>query len=143
VPEIGPVDGPSAGITMCLSLVSALLKIPVRKDVAMTGEVTLRGRVRPIGGLKEKVLAAHRGGISHVIFPKDNEKDLKELPARIRQELTLTPAEHMDEVLRIALCLDNPEAFFARLSGSSSPATDSPASPEVPAEIAANEGEEC
>lgn len=111
VPEIGPVDGPSAGITMCLSIVSALLRAPVRKDVAMTGEITLRGRARPIGGLKEKMLAAHRGGIHHLIFPKDNEKDLKEIPLKIRQELTLTPVEHMDEVLLAALVLENPDAF--------------------------------
>ena len=122
VPEIGPVDGPSAGITMCLSIVSALLRVPVHKDVAMTGEITLRGRVRPIGGLKEKMLAAHRGGIQHVIFPKDNEKDLKEIPSKIRKELVLTSAEQRDEVLRAALQLEDPETFFARLA-SISPTT--------------------
>ncbi len=118
VPEIGPVDGPSAGITMCLSLVSALLRVPVFNDVAMTGEITLRGKVRPIGGLKEKLLAAHRGGIRRVVFPKENEKDLKEVPARIKSSLVLTPADHMDDVLRVALDLKDPEPFFARLAAS-------------------------
>ena len=113
VPEIGPVDGPSAGITMCTALCSALLGIPVRKDVAMTGEITLRGRVRPIGGLKEKVLAAHRGGIRHVLLPAENAKDIPEIPQRIRDEVTLHVVEHMDQVLREALVLEDPEGLFA------------------------------
>ncbi len=118
VPEIGPVDGPSAGITMCLSIVSALLRVPVYNDIAMTGEITLRGKVRPIGGLKEKMLAAHRGGIRHVVFPKENEKDLKEIPPKIRAGMKLTPAEHMDDVLRAALDLEDPQSFFDRLASS-------------------------
>src|SRR5207237_287773 len=78
-----PKDGPSAGITMATSLVSALLRIPVRRDVAMTGEITLRGRVLPIGGLKDKILAAHRSGIYTAVIPKENQKDLKDLPKRV------------------------------------------------------------
>jgi len=112
VPEIGPVDGPSAGITMATALCSALLGIPVRKDVAMTGEITLRGRVRPIGGLKEKVLAAHRGGIRHVLLPAENAKDIPEIPQRIRDDVTLHVVEHMDQVLREALVLEDPEGLF-------------------------------
>jgi ATP-dependent Lon protease len=113
IPEIGPVDGPSAGITMCTSICSALLGIPVRKDVAMTGEITLRGRVRPIGGLKEKILAAHRGGIRHVLIPAENAKDVPEIPLLIRQDVTIQVVEHMDQVLREALVLDDPEGLFA------------------------------
>ncbi|MBI3979618.1 MAG: endopeptidase La [Chloroflexi bacterium] len=98
-----PKDGPSAGITMATALVSALAGRPVRRDVAMTGEITLRGRVLPIGGLKEKVLAAHRGGMTTFAYPKKNEKDLIEIPAQVRDELRLIPVEHMDEVLEVAL----------------------------------------
>jgi ATP-dependent Lon protease len=113
VPEGGiPKDGPSAGITLATSLVSALTRIPVRSDVAMTGEVTLRGNVLPIGGLKEKVLAAHRGGITHILLPKENERDIEEIPESIREGLTLEPVGHMDDVLRRALVLDNPEEFL-------------------------------
>jgi ATP-dependent Lon protease len=107
-----PKDGPSAGITMATSITSALLKIPVRSDLAMTGEITLRGRVLPVGGLKEKVLAAHRAGIKIVLIPRDNEKDLKEIPARILKAVELIRVEHMDEVLRKALVLDDPEHFL-------------------------------
>lgn len=104
VPEgATPKDGPSAGITMCTSIVSALTNVPVRKEVAMTGEITLRGRVLPIGGLKEKLLAAHRGGITTVIIPKDNEKDLSELPDVLRRSLTIIPVSTVDEVIHIAL----------------------------------------
>ncbi|MDL1870918.1 endopeptidase La [Deltaproteobacteria bacterium PRO3] len=98
-----PKDGPSAGITMATALTSALLKIPVHKDVAMTGEITLRGKVLPIGGLKEKILAAHRGGIKRIIIPKENEKDLKDIPKKILAGLKIFPVSQMDEVLRTAL----------------------------------------
>jgi len=107
-----PKDGPSAGITMATSLVSALLRIPVRRDVAMTGEITLRGRVLPIGGLKDKILAAHRSDIFTVIIPKDNKKDLKDVPKRVLKVMTIHPVEHMDEVLRYALALAEPEKFL-------------------------------
>lgn len=104
VPEgATPKDGPSAGIGMCTALVSALTKIPVHADVAMTGEITLRGEVLPIGGLKEKLLAALRGGIKTVIIPEENVKDLKELPKNITQNLNLKPAKWIDQVLEIAL----------------------------------------
>jgi ATP-dependent Lon protease len=109
-----PKDGPSAGITIATTLVSALCKVPVRKDVAMTGEITLRGRVLPIGGLKEKALAGHRGGIKKILIPKENEKEVREIPRKIRQSLQIVPVDHMDEVLREALKLEDPEAFFRR-----------------------------
>ena len=98
-----PKDGPSAGITMATALVSALAKIPVKHDVAMTGEITLRGRVLPVGGLKEKLLAAHRGEVKKVIIPKDNEKDLKEIPNKILKTIQIVLVNHMDEVLKEAL----------------------------------------
>jgi ATP-dependent Lon protease len=98
-----PKDGPSAGITMATTIVSALTKIPVRKDVAMTGEITLRGKVLPIGGVKEKLLAAHRAGIKNVILPKENEKDLQDLPPDILEALSVNFVETMDEVLQLAL----------------------------------------
>ena len=104
VPEgATPKDGPSAGIGMCAALVSVLTGIPVRADVAMTGEITLRGRVLTIGGLKEKLLAARRGGVHHVIIPEGNERDLKEVPENIKAELTITPVAWMDEVIAVAL----------------------------------------
>jgi ATP-dependent Lon protease len=104
VPEgATPKDGPSAGIGMCTSLVSALTDIPVRADVAMTGEITLRGEVLPIGGLKEKLLAAHRGGITTVVIPHENEKDLIEIPKNIKDKLEIRPVKWIDEVLEIAL----------------------------------------
>jgi ATP-dependent Lon protease len=98
-----PKDGPSAGITMATAICSALTKIPARADVAMTGEITLRGKVLPIGGLKEKLLAAHRHGITEAVLPRDNEKDLPDIPENIRRDMKLHFVEHMDEVLRIAL----------------------------------------
>ena len=98
-----PKDGPSAGIGMCTALVSALTKIPVRSDVAMTGEITLRGEILPIGGLKEKLLAAHRGGIDTVLIPLDNEKDLAEIPENIKGKLQIKPVKWIDEVLELAL----------------------------------------
>ncbi|HVO18757.1 MAG TPA: endopeptidase La [Anaeromyxobacter sp.] len=109
-----PKDGPSAGVTMATTLVSALCRLPVRRDVAMTGEITLRGRVLPIGGLKEKVLAAHRGGIKRVIIPKENEKDVREIPKKVRAALAIVPVESADEVLREALVLENPEEFLRK-----------------------------
>ncbi len=104
VPEgATPKDGPSAGIAMCTAIVSAITKIPVRADVAMTGEITLRGKVLPIGGLKEKLLAALRGGIKTVIIPEDNKRDLKDLPAEVSHTLQILPVQWIDEVLQIAL----------------------------------------
>jgi ATP-dependent Lon protease len=98
-----PKDGPSAGITICTSIVSALTRIPVRCDVAMTGEITLRGKILPIGGVKEKLLAAHRMGLRTILLPKDNEKDLADIPQEILASLTVNPVETMDEVLQVAL----------------------------------------
>ncbi len=98
-----PKDGPSAGVTMLTALVSALSKRPVRPDVAMTGEITLRGRVLPVGGLKEKIVAAHRANIRHVIIPKRNEKDLVDVPRRVRKGLDIIPVDHVDQVLAFAL----------------------------------------
>jgi len=104
VPEgATPKDGPSAGIGMCTAIISALTKIPVRANVAMTGEITLRGEVLPIGGLKEKLLAAHRGGITTVLIPAENEKDLVEIPENIKQNLLIKPVHWIDEVLEVAL----------------------------------------
>ncbi|HTR63796.1 MAG TPA: endopeptidase La [Candidatus Binataceae bacterium] len=107
-----PKDGPSAGITLATALVSALTRKTIRNDLAMTGEITLRGRVLPIGGLKEKVLAAHRGGIKTVIIPKENAKDISEIAPQILKGVQLIQAENVDEVLRHALVLDDPDAFF-------------------------------
>ena len=109
-----PKDGPSAGVTMTTCLVSALTKIPVRHDTAMTGEITLRGRVLPIGGLKEKILAAHRGGIVRILIPIENEKDLQEVPANILRAVHIEPVYHLDEVLRNALVLAEPAEFLAK-----------------------------
>lgn len=104
VPEgATPKDGPSAGIAMCTALVSVLTNIPVRADVAMTGEITLRGQVLPIGGLKEKLLAAHRGGIRTVIIPQENERDLRDIPDNIKNELLIKPVKWIDDVLEFAL----------------------------------------
>jgi len=107
-----PKDGPSAGIAITTAIVSALIGKSVRRDVAMTGEITLRGRVLPIGGLKEKILAAHRGNITHILIPQDNEKDLKEIPDKILNSLKITLVDHMDGVLKASLVLDDPHAFL-------------------------------
>ena len=110
-----PKDGPSAGISMCTSLVSALTKRPVHRDLAMTGEITLRGRVLPIGGLKEKLIAAHRGGVKRVLIPKENEKDLKDVPKTILNQMEITIVEHMDEVLTHALIVGEGESLFKKV----------------------------
>lgn len=112
-----PKDGPSGGITMAVSLISALSGIPVRKDVAMTGEITLRGRVLPIGGLKEKALAALRMKIKTVIIPHLNEKDLIDLPPYLRKKINFIPVKHMDEVLRVALAGPKPNRKERRAKG--------------------------
>ncbi len=104
VPEgATPKDGPSAGIAMVTSIVSSITKIPVNREIAMTGEVTITGQVLPIGGLKEKLLAAHRAGIKHVLIPKDNAKDLVDIPQKVKDDIKITPVEIVDEVLKIAL----------------------------------------
>ncbi len=109
-----PKDGPSAGITMTTAITSALTKIPVKRDVAMTGEVTLRGRVLPIGGLKEKLLAAKIAEIKTVIIPIDNVPDLKKIPSEIKEGMQIIPVSHVDQVLRLALSLEKPEEFLAK-----------------------------
>jgi ATP-dependent Lon protease len=109
-----PKDGPSAGITMATAVTSALLRIPVRQDIAMTGEITLRGRVLAIGGLKEKILAAHRAEIFDVIIPAENEKDLKDIPKRVLKEMKIHPVTTMDEVLRLALAHEQPDLFLPK-----------------------------
>ena len=98
-----PKDGPSAGITMATAIASVVTGCPVRRDIAMTGEITLRGRVLPIGGLKEKLLAAHRAGITMALVPKDNVRDLDLLPPHVREDLEIVPVSTMDEVLALAL----------------------------------------
>ena len=123
VPEgATPKDGPSAGIAMTLAMVSAFTKIPVRADVAMTGEITLRGEVLPIGGLKEKLLAALRGGIKHVLIPKDNIKDLEEIPENVKTGLTIHPVKWIDEVLALGLAAQ-PEQWAAELAVAETPQT--------------------
>ncbi len=98
-----PKDGPSAGVTMCTTIVSAFTNRTVKRQVAMTGEITLRGRVMRIGGLKEKSIAAHQAGCTTIIIPKDNERDLVEVPESVKKDITFIPVEHVDEVLKIAL----------------------------------------
>jgi ATP-dependent Lon protease len=115
-PGAFPKDGPSAGVTMATALVSAITRIPVRKDVAMTGEITLRGRVTPIGGLKEKCLAAHRLGIRTIIIPRENKKDLREVPKKVRKVLKIVLVDYVDQVLKEALVLEKPDDFFRSTS---------------------------
>jgi ATP-dependent Lon protease len=120
---------------MATALTSALLRIPVRREVAMTGEITLRGNALPIGGLKEKMLAAHRGGIKTVIIPKENEKDLKDIPKNIIKELVVHMVDNADEVLRLALELPKPEEFLKNAKGFELPifeTTTAPAAVETP-----------
>ena len=109
-----PKDGPSAGISMCTSLVSALIKKPVFRDIAMTGEITLRGRVLAVGGIKEKILAAHRGGIKKVLIPKENKNNLKDIPATVLKAIEIIFVEHMDEVLPQALILESGDTLFEK-----------------------------
>jgi ATP-dependent Lon protease len=111
-PDFVRKDGPSAGVTMATSIASALTRVPVRNEVAMTGEITLRGRVMPIGGLKEKILAAHRNGITTVLVPKENRKDLREIPRRVLKTLRVVLVEHMDDVLREAMTFPDPDTMF-------------------------------
>jgi len=111
-PDFVRKDGPSAGVTMATSIASALTRVPVRNEVAMTGEITLRGRVMPIGGLKEKILAAHRNGITTVLVPKENRKDLREIPRRVLKSLRVVLVEHMDDVLREAMTFPDADTMF-------------------------------
>jgi ATP-dependent Lon protease len=130
-PDFVRKDGPSAGVTMATSMASALTRIPVRHDIAMTGEITLRGRVMPIGGLKEKLIAAQRNHIRTVIIPRDNQKDLKEVPESVRAQLRIVLVEHMDEVLREALALDDPARLFGDRMGQVVTYHDVPPAPET------------
>jgi len=98
-----PKDGPSAGVTMCVSLISTLTGIPVRKDVAMTGEITLRGKVLPVGGIREKVMAAHRAGIRKVLLPKDNEPDINDIPETVRNEMEFVLLNNVNDALKEVL----------------------------------------
>lgn len=103
-----PKDGPSAGVTVCTAMVSALTGTPVRRDIAMTGEISIRGRVLPIGGLKEKTMAALRHGVQTVVIPKANQRDLEEIDQTVRKSLNFITAEHVDTVLEAALLLESP-----------------------------------
>ncbi|RMD81658.1 MAG: endopeptidase La [Candidatus Dadabacteria bacterium] len=141
-----PKDGPSAGVTMATSLVSALTRLPVRPDVAMTGEITLRGRILPIGGLKEKVMAAHRAGIKKVLIPAENVQDIKEIPKTVLKEIEIQTVEHMDEVLREALVLpEGRKSVFVverpRDLGPLPLAFDLQPAPEAPEPTGSEEGE--
>jgi ATP-dependent Lon protease len=124
-----PKDGPSAGIGICTAMVSALTAIPVRADVAMTGEITLRGEVLPIGGLKEKLLAAHRGGIKTVLIPQENVKDLAEIPDNIKNRLDIHPVRWIDQVLELAL-ERKPEPLTEK-TDTPPPAVEQPGAPAV------------
>ena len=124
VPEgATPKDGPSAGVAMATSIISAVTGIPVRRNVAMTGEITLRGRVLPIGGLKEKLLAALRGGLTTVLIPKENEKDLTEIPDNVKEGLTIIPVAMVDEALSAALVEEPLPKAIGTVSDTESPAT--------------------
>ena len=111
-----PKDGPSAGITIATSIVSAMLKLPVDHQLAMTGEITLRGRVLPIGGLTEKLLAARRGNITRILIPRENERNLQDVPQKIRNSLTIELVEDVDEVLQKALIVKEGETLFKDVS---------------------------
>ena len=110
-----PKDGPSAGVAIITSLVSSILRYPVRNDLAMTGEITLRGRILPIGGLKEKSLAAHRARLKTILIPKDNLKDLKDVPEKVLKDLEVIPVSHVDEVLAKALEIKSSEQLFKKV----------------------------
>jgi ATP-dependent Lon protease len=117
VPEgATPKDGPSAGITMATALTSAIAKIPVRQDVAMTGEITIRGRVLPIGGLKEKMLAAKQAGVKTIIIPEKNKKDLMKIPTEIKDGIDVRACSEAEEVLKVALDLTKPEDFMKKVA---------------------------
>ena len=125
VPEgATPKDGPSAGIAMVTSIVSSITKIPVNKEIAMTGEVTVTGQVLAIGGLKEKLLAAHRAGIKQVLIPKDNEKDLVDIPQKVKDDIKITPVEIADEVLKIALTKEFKKVEWVEIDNVSGPKTE-------------------
>ena len=98
-----PKDGPSAGVTMCTAVISTLTKTPVRRDVAMTGEISLRGKVMPVGGIREKVLAAHRAGIKKILLPRENERDIDDIPQTVRKQLEFVLIDHVDQALEEAL----------------------------------------